>query len=442
MLDGSRRDTALAVATDVAERSVDRRIICRALALSARQTRYPEAIGWLPCGLAGGDAGIALLCGYLDRWLPDQGWDGVGHGFLTTGLEGVGQRAEQLNPGLYSGLAGTAFAVSALSRGGTRYRRALAALDNELAPRAWAVAARLAADRPGRPVSDFDLVSGASGLVATLLPGDGHGTPAPPAGAALSALLGALVRLAVPDGLTARWATPPELLGDPSARATYPYGNLNCGLAHGIPGPLSVLALALRAGHRVPGQVAAVRYLADWLTAHRTDDRWGVNWPSALPLPAPDGRPPAPPPTAARSSWCYGSPGTARALWHAGVALDDEKLRALAVEAATAVLRRPVPARQLYSPTFCHGIAGLLQTVLRFAHDTRLPQFTAGAEHLVDELLGHFDPARPLGYAAVEPGDNRVDRPGLLDGAAGIAMVLLAAATDTEPGWDRLFLLS
>jgi hypothetical protein len=35
-----------------------------------------------------------------------------------------------------------------------------------------------------------------------------------------------------------------------------------------------------------------------------------------------------------------------------------------------------------------------------------------------------------------------VDRPGLLDGAPGAALVLLAAATDVEPAWDRVFLLS
>ncbi|MFD0278972.1 lanthionine synthetase C family protein [Kitasatospora sp. NPDC127111] len=453
MLDGGRRAAALTVAAEVAERCVDRGLICQALALSARQTRYPETVGWLPYGLAGGDPGIALLCAYLDRCRPEQGWDRVGHGFLATGLEGAGlvgagtgapaaRRAGELNTGLFSGLGGTAFAVAALSRDGTRYRRALGALDDELAPRARTVAARLAADRPGRPVSDFDLVSGASGLAAALLPRGPRGSLPRPLDASLSALLGALVRLAVPDGMAARWATPPELLGDPSTRATYPYGNLNCGLAHGIPGPLAVLALALETGHRVPGQVEAVRYLADWLTVHRTDDAWGINWPSAFPLLPPDGQPPAPPPVPGRSSWCYGSPGIARALWHAGVALDDERLRALAVEALTDVLRRPPSARWLYSPTFCHGVAGLLQVVLRFAHDIRLPQFVTGAEHLVDQLLARFEPARPLGYAAVEPGDNRVDRPGLLDGAAGVAMVLLAAATDAEPGWDRLFLLS
>jgi hypothetical protein len=38
--------------------------------------------------------------------------------------------------------------------------------------------------------------------------------------------------------------------------------------------------------------------------------------------------------------------------------------------------------------------------------------------------------------------DAKVDDPALLDGAAGPPLVLLAAATDTDPGWDRALLLS
>ena len=52
------------------------------------------------------------------------------------------------------------------------------------------------------------------------------------------------------------------------------------------------------------------------------------------------------------------------------------------------------------------------------------------------------EPDRALGFRAIEPGGNRVDQPGLLDGAPGVVIVLLAASTSVEPTWDRLFLLS
>ncbi|MFD5416913.1 lanthionine synthetase C family protein [Streptomyces sp. NPDC127069] len=434
---GTQRATAMAVAYDVARRCTDRHCLSQALAQSARHTKFPQATRWLPYGVATGDAGIAVLCAYCDACRPDEGWDAAGHAFLITGLnaaaKAAGGAAGRLPSSLFSGLPGLMFAVSSLSRGDTRYGRALAYLDDELAPLAQHAATRLAPVRHGRPVSDFDLISGASGLVPALMVRDPHRL--------LPALLTALVGLAAPTGTLPTWATPPDLLGNPSMRAAYPYGNLNCGMAHGISGPMAVLALALKAGHEVPGQREAIRSLADWLTTHRADDAWGTNWPPAIPLAPPNGRP-APPPVPSRSSWCYGSPGIARALWHAGEALDDAGLRRSAVDAVTAVLARPTTSPSPGSATFCHGTAGLLQVVLRFAHDTGLPPFTTGTDRLVDRMLASFDTLRPVGYAASGQGGEPVDRPDLLDGAAGVALALLSATTDAEPDWDRLFLLS
>jgi hypothetical protein len=122
--------------------------------------------------------------------------------------------------------------------------------------------------------------------------------------------------------------------------------------------------------------------------------------------------------------------------------MDHPGYRELAVEAMEAVYRRPLRERGIDSPTFCHGVAGLLQITLRFANDTGLPLFAEAAETLSGQLLSLYDPDSLLVYYSLEPGGRRVDRPGLLDGASGIAVVLLAAATDVEPTWDRLFLLS
>jgi hypothetical protein len=83
-----------------------------------------------------------------------------------------------------------------------------------------------------------------------------------------------------------------------------------------------------------------------------------------------------------------------------------------------------------------------LQVTLRFAHDTGSALFTEAAEALTEQLLSLYRPERRLGYCCTEPDGNLVDQPGLLDGAPGVALALLAASTSEEPGWDRLFLLS
>jgi hypothetical protein len=201
------------------------------------------------------------------------------------------------------------------------------------------------------------------------------------------------------------------------------------------------MALASSRGIAVSGQNEAVDRLAEWLVGNRADDAWGVNWPYAVSL-TQDGVPDLAGSGPSRAAWCYGAPGVARTLWLAGVARDRPDWRNLAIQAMEAVYRRPIPARQIDSPTFCHGVAGLLQVTLRFANETRLPVFTNAAVDLTGWLLSAYEPDSLLGYRNWEPGGTRVDHAGLLDGAPGVLLALLAAATDAEPSWDRAFLLA
>ena len=422
---------AAEVSHEVAIRATDPERIGQALAAASGQTRFPQTLRREGYGIASGDAGLAVLCAAYDREEPDAGWDRAGHGFLTTAARSA-ERAHVLPPALFGGLSGLAFAAHGLNREGQRYARLLATLDAALARDVVRLTASVDEEDPV-PMGHFDVISGLSGIVAYLLCRDEHRM--------LPRALRSLTRLAEPLPGLPRWFTPVELVGDEVARARYPYGNLNCGLAHGIPGPLAALALALAAGHEVKGQGAAVRSLAAWLADQRTEDAWGVDWPGAISV-SKAGLPEPSAATAGRAGWCYGGPGVARALWHAGQALDDGYLRGLALDGVLAAVRRPVEIRGIPSPTLCHGVAGLLQIVLRFLHDTGHPELSFAADALMAQLLTLHDPDRPLGYAALEPGPNPVDRGGLLDGAAGVSLALLAATSRDEPSWDRLFLLS
>lgn len=226
----------------------------------------------------------------------------------------------------------------------------------------------------------------------------------------------------------------------------FPNGYLNCGLAHGIPGPLGALSLARLGGVTCEGLDEAIERLATWLVSHRLDDQWGINWPTGVGLlPSGDqgGRVASVKASPrAQAGWCYGSPGIARVLYFSGLALGKPEYCDMAVQAIEAVLRRPPAARLIQSPTFCHGVAGLLHIVLRFANDTGSAALLAGAEAITEQLLSLYEPGSLLGFRAVEFDGARVDQPGLLDGAPGVALVLLAAACEAEPAWDRLFLLS
>jgi lantibiotic biosynthesis protein len=436
LLDAPASAAALAVAAEVGARVADPARVADAVAAAGRQTAHPASVHWRDHAVGQGHAGLALLFGALHRHDPAQGWDRTAHQHLA-----LAARAAEALPrppaGLFAGLAGLGLVATSLSGDGTRYRRLLATVDQALVARVpgLAGAARSAVRAGGLAVRELDLISGLSGVGAYLL--------LRREAAGLREVLGGLVELTGSDRSGPRWRTPPEQLS-PDERARYPNGYLNCGLAHGIPGPLAVLSLALRAGIDLPGLPDAVARTTAWLAARRTDHPSGPTWPNAVPLPGPSGTTAPVPAGPARTAWCYGGPGVAAALRLAGDALGraGAGYHDLAAAALSASLARPDEEGRPGSPTFCHGRAGLLAVTSAFARATGDDRFRRAAAGMAAELLDRFDPAAPLGYRDVETGGRPIDQPGLLTGAPGVALSLLGAAWPAEPAWARLFLLA
>jgi hypothetical protein len=424
------------VAKDVAARLKDRDALLAANEAAREQTRFPRTIYWEPYGLAQGDAGLAVASAYFDQCFPHEGWDTIGDAYLDVATDAAVARGDKLPLGLFAGLAGVAYAARALSRHGRSHSALRDSIDVKLCGDVLTPVASLRG-RHGMAVSEFDAITGLSGIAAYLLTRGSE----PPADVVLEAILDAFVAMTEECDAIPHWYTPPHLLAGEGMAEYYPQGNLNCGLAHGIPGPLAVMALALADGVRVDGLEEAVARTAAWLVRHRSADAFGTNWPTMVPH-VPGGQVDPAQLDSSRAGWCYGAPGVARALWLAGRALGDRTLGDLAIEAIAAVYQRPIATRRIDSPTFCHGVAGLLQVTLRFAHDTRAPLFMQAAHDLTEQLLSLYVPERRLAYCCIEPDGNLVDQPGFLDGAPGVACTLLAASTPIEPRWDRLFLLS
>ncbi|MET8864826.1 lanthionine synthetase LanC family protein [Nonomuraea sp. NPDC004580] len=391
----------------VARLVIDPALREESLARLARTTLRPQVAGWSRDGLSRGDAGLALLCAALDEARPGEGWDARAHEFLAAGLETAGRPDGSL--ALFSGRVGYAAAVWACSRGGSRYRDLTEALDAAMLPLMGSLPGRL----PSGP-SYYDVVSGISGWVGYLVVRER--TPA--VDAACSAVTGPLVRLLSPRGI--------DNLGyllEPGRPV------VDLGLAHGVAGVLAALSLLHR---RTPDRdaAAAVRWGARFLMDHVRDGMW----PARVDLgPRPDdGR------RSGGGSWCHGDAGIARALFHAGEALDDADIRGFAVDAVRLRCHGPVPVP---SPSLCHGLAGRWLLTAAFAADTGDPVLRSAAAGHAGALLGRFRPQSLLGYADVEADGRRVDNPGLLRGAAGVALALLAAGGEQMPAWPRLLLV-
>ena len=206
---------------------------------------------------------------------------------------------------------------------------------------------------------------------------------------------------------------------------------------------MAFLARSRALGVRAEGLDEALRHLVTWLAARRRDDAYGPRWPVGVPLDA-TGRVATdfddadrPPPDA----WCYGTPGVARVLWLAGAAIDDSAICELAANAMLAVYPRLADCEHVIAPGLCHGLAGLLQITMRFHHDTGDERFAHHAQALLDRLLVLYEPDSAYGYRERDHPRNP-DNPGFVDGAAGVAMTLLAASTDVAPDWDRMLLIA
>src|SRR5262249_51780261 len=118
---------------------------------------------------------------------------------------------------------------------------------------------------------------------------------------------------------------------------------------------------------------------------------------------------------------------------------------ALAVALRSAA--RPPDQAGVRDAGLCHGAAGVGHLFNRMYQATGEPRLAEAARFWFRRALGLRQPDRGIaGFAAFMPehdGQERwVDEPGLLTGAAGVALALLAACTPVEPAWDCVLLVS
>ncbi|GAA4731335.1 hypothetical protein Prum_068910 [Phytohabitans rumicis] len=384
----------------------------------------PTSPRWRHQSLSKGAAGVALL--HAARASTTSDADQRVHAWLTRAVcedLSVGRGA-----GLWFGTPAVAFALAVSAP--DRYQPALARLDAAVTDlterRLRAADARIAAGtRPA--LSEFDLVRGLAGLGAYQLyhrPGD----------ALTRRVLDYLVRLTEPvpahDAAAPAapgWWTSDAGLGQP----TIPGGHANLGMAHGIAGPLALLALASRQEVTVPGQADAIDRICHWLDDWRQPTPTGPWWPERVTIAdLRAGRPGQPGP--ARPSWCYGTPGLARAQQLAAIARHQHDRQIAAEHALTQCLADPAQLARLTDPYLCHGWAGLTATVWYAAADAATPSLAAHLPGLVGALLTHATT-----HTGVDP------LPGLIDGRAGVAITLHTFATAaTAAAWPACLLIN
>lgn len=374
---------------------------------------------WGTLGLGEAHAGAALLYGELSH--DDERFRTAAHAHLAAAAQGLGHPPV---PGLFGGAGSLAFAAYAARRSEEDYAGLIDTLDgrvtHQLRALLTAETERLDAGRAGVSMRTYDVVAGAAGLGRyLLLRGERHR-------ALLTDTLEYLVRLTGPVEAHGHrvpgWWVPLE----PDQGPQFPRGHFNVGLAHGIAGPLALLSLAWRDGVRVPGQRTAITRISDHLTGHRTEE--GV-WPGVITFDAFVGEQRPHAGHAEMIAWCYGTPGTARALQLAGAALDHAGWRASATDAMAAALGHSL--HTVTDSSVCHGWAGILHITGLMARDSGDARLTERLAVLARALLDAHRPDLPFGYRYDRPQlgaglKQAPHRAGFLEGSAGIALALHA----------------
>ncbi len=413
-----------------ATRTVQTAAVALAAEQAARRLALPEpAPGdqrWPAQSLFKGAAGIALL--HIERAHAGLASWQTAHTWITSAAsEAISTAADS---GLHFGATALSFTLHAAHTDGTaRYATALATLDRHVSTlthrRLDDAEARIGrGDLPA--FAEYDLLHGLTGIGAHLLRNA-------PGSDTLGRVLHYLVRLTAPlrvDGetLPGWW-----VYHDPqrSHSAGFPGGHGNLGIAHGITGPLALLAHAMRRGIVVDGHGEAIAAICAWLDTWRDDTGAAPTWPQWITrAELHTGR--LSHPSQLRPSWCYGTPGIARAQQLAALATADTARQDIAEHALAHCLADPAQLARITDTSLCHGWAGLHQTAWRAAREARTPAIADALPHLTDLLVRHGRP----GHA---------DGTGLLEGDAGLALALHTAAHPaTEPisGWDACLLIN
>jgi hypothetical protein len=352
--------------------------------------------------LADGSAGVALL--HLETGNRPAAYEALRH--ATSGGVSIAAGAS-----LFYGAPALTFVLAATDDPGLAHARTTLAEGTATVTRRRLNAAHRRIDHQQPPhYAEYDLIRGLTGLGVTLRRVGDHDL--------LRQILDYLVRLTEPlNALPGWWCrNEPERTQPPPTG-----GDANFGMAHGICGPLALLALTLRDGITVDGHTAAITRICRWLDTWQQHANGVTWWPQTLTLPELHRGTPAQQ-TPPRPSWCYGTPGIARAQQLAGHALRDTDRQHLAETAFTSCVTDPAQTRCLTDRSLCHGTAGLLATARRIAADALTPTPVA--------------PIRDL-HRQAAPADG--EPAGLLDGAAGSD---LAAAGTTTTSWDACLLLT
>ena len=382
----------------------------------------PSATEISDVSLSDGTAGLAVLCAYLSRAGLDD--DENAAQFLAHAVNSVS--AQQMGPSLYGGFTGIAWTAAHLQEQLLDPEDDLnEAIDEALKP--------YLDQSPWQ--DDYDLIVGLVGIGVYAI----ERLPRESSIECLERVVDRLDEIAERNVNGVTWLTRPDLLPE-WQRALCPDGYYNLGLAHGVPGVIALLGQVCAAGVALEKARPLLDDAVAWLLRQRSIGATQSSF-SSWTVPGMERED-------CRLAWCYGDAGVAAALLVAARCVNEGEWEREALALARRAAERKPESAGVKDAGLCHGSAGLGHIFNRLFQATGEESFRKAAHYWIERTLEMRRPGQGIaGFSAYRAasegqGEHREDRVGILEGAAGIALALLAATTEIEPAWDRMLLVS
>ncbi len=373
--------------------------------------------------LGSGSAGLAVFFAYLEKSGIFSGFRQAAFDQMNHAIEAVA--SEFTRPALFGGFAGVAWAAEHVTK---LFSESAEDLNSDLD----SAVEQFVSVTPWK--DDYDLISGLVGLGVYCLERNG----APVARHALELIVERLFETAErsQDNDIVTWFTPPDLL-IPMQLERYPHGFYNLGLAHGVPGVIALLGRTVSAGIAKDKAKWLLDRAVAWMLKQRLPEA-AVSCFGDTISQGVDTR------QDCRLAWCYGDAGIAAALLLAARCTGTKSWEAAALDVAQRSARRAPEACGATDACVCHGSAGLAHIFNRFYQATRDELYADAARYWLDRTLQFRQPGKgAAGYLTWGMGANEAielqPKIGLIQGVAGVGLVLLAMVSDLEPSWDRVF---
>jgi lantibiotic modifying enzyme len=378
--------------------------------------------------LAEGWPGIACYFCEMERFQPGRRWLEVAKEHLYESIREI-KKNKLSDCSLFYGLAGVCFAASLIGDQDEKYEKLGQSLDDLLTQEIerYMLQDIHALFSPSIPVqlSRINIVNGLAGIQGYFsLKKKKNPNLAFLQRRCVQAITECLLSEKIMDGQTVPgWHT----WGEEAIKQNYSSGYSNLSHPYGISGCLSSLSLAALEGVEDPLLDRAMRALSTYILSHRNPKG---RWPLLATLGTQELNSDVF--EAFQDSWASGWPGVVRSLYLAGKALKDEALVTSMEETFVNLLSEMEAAPKVLGSSLSVGWAGLLFASYQMIQSTENYRIHQLTNQFIYRLIQEFDPSSAFGFRSTW------DDPGFLNGASGVALVIILLQNRGESPWTQI----